>query len=154
LTSTEEAPDGVVRLMTVHASKGLEFTSVFLTGLENGIFPLSFSTESEHNIEEERRLCYVGVTRAKRYLYITYADNRLIHGRRQYMKPSEFLKDMLIGEDSAVFKVGSIVEHRIYGIGTIINLIEDGGTLKLEIKFQGKGVKRVVSDFVKLVNQK
>lgn len=91
-TDDEGLSSGIVKLMTMHASKGLEFSIVFLTGLEDGLFPLA-SAEGEGNIEEERRLCYVGVTRAKDRLYITRVANRLQYGRRQLSVPSRFLRE-------------------------------------------------------------
>ncbi len=89
----DEAKTGV-RLMTFHASKGLEFQSVFLIGFEEGILPHSNSMLDENSIEEERRLAYVGITRAKEYLYITYATQRLYFGKSSLNEPSRFLLDI------------------------------------------------------------
>ncbi len=85
---------GAVRLMTIHASKGLEFRAVFLTGLESGIFPDSRSQGDPEKLEEERRLCYVGITRAKERLYLSYARRRFRFGRRQAGGPSQFLAEI------------------------------------------------------------
>jgi len=82
-----------VQLMTLHAAKGLEFPVVFLVGVENGLFPNMRSIE-EGNLEEERRLCYVGITRAREQLYISYAEVRRVHGVEQIGTPSQFLKDI------------------------------------------------------------
>ncbi|MES2489109.1 MAG: 3'-5' exonuclease, partial [Pseudomonadota bacterium] len=82
-----------VQLMTLHAAKGLEFPVVFLVGLENGLFP-SQRTMDEGNLEEERRLCYVGITRARERLYISYAEMRRLHGQEQINLPSMFLKEI------------------------------------------------------------
>ena len=83
-----------VRLMTLHSSKGLEFEVVFLVGFEEGILPHSRSMLADSDVEEERRLCYVGVTRAKDYLYITYATKRLFFGKSSLNEPSRFLLDI------------------------------------------------------------
>ena len=86
--------EGAVRLMTIHASKGLEFRAVFLTGLENGIFPDSRSNSDPEKLEEERRLCYVGITRTKEKLYLSYAQRRFRFGRRRASAPSRFLAEI------------------------------------------------------------
>lgn len=95
IDSLEEESDRVV-LMTLHSAKGLEFPYVFLVGLEDGIFPgyRAIVSESEDDIEEERRLCYVGITRAKKQLYLSYAQRRMIRGQMQYNAPSRFLEEM------------------------------------------------------------
>ena len=79
--------------MTLHAAKGLEFPVVFMTGLEETIFPHSRALYDQHEMEEERRLCYVGMTRAKQELYITYASSRMLFGGVQHNPPSRFLAD-------------------------------------------------------------
>ena len=89
----DESTD-VVHLMTLHSSKGLEFPVVFLTGLEEGLLPHSRSAESEDGLEEERRLCYVGMTRAKRELVLTHARERTVFGRTNYCIPSQFLDEI------------------------------------------------------------
>ena len=80
-----------VQMMTLHSAKGLEFPVVFLTGLEDGLFPHQRSTSDADSIEEERRLCYVGTTRAMRSLYLTYAEKRRLHGVDSYGAPSRFI---------------------------------------------------------------
>jgi DNA helicase-2/ATP-dependent DNA helicase PcrA len=89
-----EAADGRVTLMTLHSAKGLEFPAVFLIGMEEGIFPHVRTLGSEDEIEEERRLCYVGITRAKRVLYLTHADTRMLYGNVVSYEPSRFLKEV------------------------------------------------------------
>lgn len=91
--NSKENREGV-RLMTLHSSKGLEFDAVFLVGFEEGILPHSRSLMDDKELEEERRLCYVGVTRAKDLLYITYATNRLFYGKSSLGEPSRFLHDI------------------------------------------------------------
>lgn len=95
IDSLEEDSDRVV-LMTLHSAKGLEFPYVFLVGLEDGIFPgyRAIISENEDDIEEERRLCYVGITRAKKQLYLSYAQRRMLRGQMQYNSPSRFLEEM------------------------------------------------------------
>lgn len=83
-----------INLMTLHAAKGLEFPVVFLTGLEEGLFPHKMSTDQPNGLEEERRLCYVGMTRAMKRLYISYAESRRLHGTEQYHRPSRFIDEM------------------------------------------------------------
>ena len=83
-----------VQMMTLHSAKGLEFPVVFLCGMEDGLFPHQRSVTDVHGLEEERRLCYVGVTRAMRQLYCTYAEQRRMHGVDSYGAPSRFLAEM------------------------------------------------------------
>ena len=90
--------DNAVTLMTLHAAKGLEFPVVFMVGMEDGLFPNARSELDPMQMEEERRLCYVGMTRAREELILTYADRRLIHGETRYNIPSTFLADANGGE--------------------------------------------------------
>jgi DNA helicase-2/ATP-dependent DNA helicase PcrA len=83
-----------VQLMTLHSAKGLEFPVVFVTGVEEGLFPHSMSADDPARLEEERRLCYVGMTRAKERLYLTHAESRRLHGREEYPMPSRFLREL------------------------------------------------------------
>jgi len=97
LEAGEAQADGFeesVQLMTLHSAKGLEFPLVFITGVEEGLFPHSMSASDPTRLEEERRLCYVGVTRAKQQLYLTYAESRRLHGREEYALPSRFLREV------------------------------------------------------------
>ena len=97
LSSQEDDLDegaGAVSLMTLHASKGLEFAVVFLTGMENRIFPHARALDDHQDLEEERRLCYVGMTRAKERLFLTYAERRRLHGHTQFYPPSLFLAEI------------------------------------------------------------
>ncbi len=89
-----DAEAGMVRLMTLHLAKGLEFPIVFMVGMEEGLFPHSRSLNDDDGIEEERRLCYVGMTRAQERLFMSYADRRRLHGRDQYNVPSRFLDEI------------------------------------------------------------
>ena len=86
--------NGCVNLMTLHAAKGLEFDTVFLCGMEDGLFPSAQSKFDPEKLEEERRLCYVGVTRAREKLYLTYAGSRMLYGQFTASQPSTFLREM------------------------------------------------------------
>jgi DNA helicase-2/ATP-dependent DNA helicase PcrA len=91
-----QAGDGqdAVQLMTVHSAKGLEFYAVFITGLEEGLFPHENSMSEQDGLEEERRLMYVAITRARRRLYLSFAQNRLLHGQTRYGIKSRFLDEI------------------------------------------------------------
>ena len=89
-----ETEKNLINLMTLHAAKGLEFPVVFITGCEEGIFPHSKSLLEQIELEEERRLCYVGITRAKERLYLTFAQKRTLYGLTQANPPSRFLNDI------------------------------------------------------------
>ncbi|WP_369819359.1 3'-5' exonuclease [Tissierella sp. P1] len=84
----------VVTMMTVHSAKGLEFPAVFLVGMEDGLFPITRAVDNESELEEERRLCYVAVTRAEKLLFITNARVRTIYGNVNYTLPSRFIEEM------------------------------------------------------------
>ena len=138
--------DDAITLMTLHSAKGLEFKVVFITGMEDGIFPHQNSFCESGGLEEERRLCYVGITRAKEKLYLTYAKKRMLYGKENLTVPSRFLKeipsDLLLQTKSSVkieekidktkmfyeedqeYKPGDVVIHTIYGRGVVIG-VED-----------------------------
>lgn len=86
--------DEAVQLMTLHSAKGLEFPLVFMVGVEEGMFPSMQSAEEPGRLEEERRLCYVGMTRAMQKLYLTHAESRRLYGKESYNRPSRFLKEL------------------------------------------------------------
>lgn len=86
--------NGCVNLMTLHSAKGLEFDTVFLCGMEEGIFPSQQSRTDPDRLEEERRLCYVGITRAREKLYMTFADTRMVYGQFSNQLPSRFFEEM------------------------------------------------------------
>lgn len=164
---TMNADADAVTLMTMHAAKGLEFPVVFIIGMEESLFPHSRALFDASEMEEERRLCYVGMTRAREELYLSAASSRLIFGNRQYNPPSRFLSDIdavsaepvqpvfnapyggeneIIYDDEAGFMVGSKVRHQLFGVGTVTAV--DG--LNLTIAFKGKGVKRLNAAFAPL----
>ena len=151
----------VVTLMTLHSAKGLEFPVVFMVGMEEGIFPHNMSI-MEDNIEEERRLCYVGITRAKEKLYLTNAKRRMLYGKDQMNVPSRFIaeiKDDLLekneinkeekiikkGEmytkDNSDIVKGSIIDHTEYGFGAVIDV--SGSLITVAFKC---GVKKLMKN--------
>jgi DNA helicase-2/ATP-dependent DNA helicase PcrA len=167
-----------VHLMTLHAAKGLEFPMVFLVGMEEGLFPGRQSAEDEGRLEEERRLCYVGMTRAMEKLVITHADIRRQHGREEYHKPSRFLKELpknvldeiRVGrnthtaayakapntapvyqeEVSGGFRLGQAVEHAKFGVGTVLALEGSGAHARLQVNFKTHGSKWLVAAYANL----
>ncbi|BAI81400.1 ATP-dependent DNA helicase PcrA [Deferribacter desulfuricans SSM1] len=152
-TSTDEMDNGSVKLMTLHSAKGLEFEAVFLVGLEDGLFPLFSSMDEDEKLEEERRLCYVGITRAKRFLYLTYAKSRLIYGKRQDCYPSQFLDEMRINQikGDQTKKDGSKVIHPKYGKGVIISIKGNGDDAKADVIFENSGIKKMALKFLKFI---
>lgn len=163
----------VVTLMTMHAAKGLEFPVVFVSGMEESIFPHSRALFDQHEMEEERRLCYVAFTRAKEELFVTYATSRMLFGATQHNPPSRFLQDIDIvqggtpnggdmlhthrnsgqhqpqnSELSYVpdVEVGSHVKHGVFGPGVIVELNDDIAT----IHFTSKGAKKINIAFAPL----
>ena len=107
--------DDSVTLLTVHSAKGLEFPVVFMVGMEEGLFPISRALNNESELEEERRLCYVAITRAERLLYITYAKIRTIYGNTNYTLPSRFIEEIpenLVAKSAKVEKVKPITDKK------------------------------------------
>jgi DNA helicase II / ATP-dependent DNA helicase PcrA len=168
-----------VHLMTLHAAKGLEFPMVFLVGMEEGLFPGRQSAEDEARLEEERRLCYVGMTRAMEKLVITHADIRRQHGREEYHKPSRFLKELpsnLLDEirvrrqthtqaytparNAAApvyqeevpggYRLGQAVKHAKFGSGTVLALEGSGAHTRLQVNFERHGCKWLVAAYANL----
>lgn len=155
----------VVTLMTIHSSKGLEFDYVFLVGMEEGIFPHSNSFSSQEDIEEERRLCYVAITRAKRKLYVVNARKRTIFGQDSYNRPSRFVEEMnpndlevdisekavkiidkkAMIDDTLEYSIGDKVQHDSFGIGVIVGVSKSILTIafKSGIKTLMKGHKSI-----------
>ena len=167
-----KADEEAVTLMTLHAAKGLEFPVVFMIGMEESIFPHSRALYEVSEMEEERRLCYVGMTRARQELYLSAASSRLIFGSRQYNPPSRFLSDIrasevapiipgatsgfgatpfdepeIVYDDDGGLTVGDRVRHQLFGTGTIA--VIDGTTVS--IAFDGRGIKKLNSAFAPLV---
>jgi len=164
-----------VQLMTLHSAKGLEFPVVFLTGLEEGLFPSQRSFEDEQRLEEERRLCYVGITRAMRYLNISYAESRRLYGSENLCRPSRFLKEIpsnlvqevrvksTVTRPSSIgqratgqnlgelgFSLGQQVRHAKFGEGTILNCEGSGPNARLQVNFLEVGSKWLVVQYARL----
>ena len=128
IDNRDESEDAVV-MMTLHSSKGLEFPVVFMPGMENGLFPGSASMDDPSKMEEERRLCYVGITRAMRKLYLTGAQTRMLYGRTDFTIESEFMREMdtdLLDGDQTVAE-RSANAGGIYGDGGILGMREFKG---------------------------
>ena len=166
LSGTAESNDAVT-LMTLHSAKGLEFPVVFITGLEENILPHSRSLYDQSEMEEERRLMYVGMTRAKEELYLTYAINRTLFGSRGANLPSRFLADVEAGaavtagieplarsvdtDDSEPYYIlelaeGDGVRHKVFGEGTVLDVAGETAT----IYFKRRGSKRINLAFAPL----
>ena len=129
IDNRDESEDAVV-MMTLHSSKGLEFPVVFMPGMENGLFPGSASMDDPSKMEEERRLCYVGITRAMRKLYLTGAQTRMLYGRTDFTIESEFMREM----DTNLLEGDPTVAERTASAGGIRG---DGGILGMR-EFKGR----------------
>jgi DNA helicase-2/ATP-dependent DNA helicase PcrA len=170
-----------VQLMTLHSAKGLEFPLVFITGVEEGLFPHKMSLEESGRLEEERRLAYVGVTRAMHKLYLTHAETRRLHGKEVFPRPSRFLRELppeLLEEvrmrgqisrpvtaarggltqqsvegddDLPSLHVGQAVEHPVFGEGVILNAEGEGARARVQVSFEHEGAKWLVLGFAKLI---
>ena len=167
-----------VQLMTVHSAKGLEFPNVFLTGMEEDLFPSRQSKDEPHLIDEERRLCYVGMTRAMKKLSLSFAIKRFLHGQSLYAYPSRFLdeipgeytnsvkqkfgstiqnyqEDDIFNQDiepegQGRLSIGVTVRHAKFGFGTVLNFEGDGDSARIQIKFKSAGTKWLISSYANL----
>ncbi len=165
-----------VHLMTLHAAKGLEFPMVFLAGMEEGVFPGKQSLEEPGRLEEERRLCYVGMTRAKQKLILSYAEVRRLYGREEYHRPSRFLRELpeeLVDEirvkarfqapviehsrspsdfaaKEAGLRLGQTVSHNKFGQGVVLAVEGSGAHTRVQIKFVNEGSKWLVLAYANL----
>ena len=160
------------QLMTLHSAKGLEFPLVFMCGVEEGLFPHERSVEEEGRLEEERRLCYVGITRARQQLYLSHAESRRLYGSESYPAPSRFIREIpkelvdevrikgsvstpasytqSIASDSAEFRLGQRVSHSKFGEGVVLNYEGNGPNARIEINFNGIGSKWLVVAYANL----
>ncbi|MBN7118421.1 DNA helicase II [Ectopseudomonas oleovorans] len=178
-TQAAENEDSI-QLMTLHSAKGLEFPLVFLVGMEEGLFPHKMSLEEPGRLEEERRLAYVGITRAMQKLVISYAETRRLYGSETYNKVSRFVREIpapLIQEvrlsnsvsrpvstssmgggslfaGSAVpetpFSLGQRVRHSLFGEGTILNFEGAGAQARVQVNFENEGSKWLMLAYAKL----
>lgn len=169
-----DAGEDCVQLMTLHAAKGLEFPLVFMCGMEEGLFPHQLSLEEPGRLEEERRLCYVGITRAKQQLYLTYAEKRRLHGQEVYPVPSRFLREipahlihevrprasitrplhaapaMVRDEAPDGLRIGQRVLHPKFGEGIILDHEGHGSNARVQVNFETVGSKWLVVGYANL----
>ena len=163
-----------VHLMTLHSAKGLEFPSIYLVGMEEGLFPHQRSSDDLKQLEEERRLCYVGITRAKKTLTLTYTQYRRLHGSDYYPQPSRFINEIpaeLLCEirlggsvTKSLFRneetkssgkdgqltLGQRVSHAKFGEGVILNLEGNGSHMRIQVNFEKAGSKWLVASYANL----
>ncbi len=171
--------EDAVQMMTLHSAKGLEFPQVVLTGMEEGLFPHKMSMDDADGLEEERRLAYVGITRAMDKLVLTHAESRRLHGQENYSTPSRFIREIpseLVEEvrlknsisrpltarekprserpamlDAGLpFQLGQRVFHEMFGEGTVLQFEGQGPGLRVQINFDDAGSKWLVVSFAKL----
>ena len=169
-----------VQLMTLHSAKGLEFPLVFLCGLEEGLFPHARSSEDLTQLEEERRLCYVGITRARHELVLSYAESRTLHGSESYQQVSRFVNEIppelvhdirpragvaqprfggdklaplpgRVAMSESPFQLGQRVQHGKFGEGMITNMEGAGAHARVQVNFESTGPKWLVVAYAKLV---
>jgi DNA helicase-2/ATP-dependent DNA helicase PcrA len=171
-TQADDYEDSV-QLMTLHSAKGLEFPVVFVCGLEDGLFPHQRSATDMAGLEEERRLCYVGLTRAQRQIYLTYAEQRRLYGTDNFGTPSRFLREIpeeLIEEvrpalavSRPVYRRGAVdqvelggirlgqrVRHGKFGEGIVLNSEGSGAHARVQVNFERAGTKWLVLAYAKL----
>ena len=165
-----------VEMMTLHSAKGLEFPRVFMVGVEEGVFPSFRSFEEPGRLEEERRLAYVGITRAKQKLTICYAESRRVYTKEERHLPSRFIAELpseciqeirlrgtvtralnqaKVGSLSTSlpeneWKMGQKVKHEKFGFGTVINVEGSDNNTRLQIAFQAQGIKWLIAHLAKL----
>ena len=162
-----------VQMMTLHSAKGLEFPLVILTGLEENLFPHRMSIEEPGRLEEERRLAYVGITRAQQKLLITYAESRRLHGNETYNTPSRFVREIPselieevrlhggltrplasvgsspLSDDNTGLSLGQPVMHAMFGEGVVLNIEGRGANARIEVNF-AEGSKWLVLQYANL----
>lgn len=166
--------DDAVQMMTLHSAKGLEFPLVFMVGMEDQLFPHRMSTDSPEGLEEERRLCYVGITRAMQKLVLTHAESRRLHGSETFNRLSRFVREIpedLVREvrlKSTVsrpthrqswqpetqtgyqFHLGQRVLHPMFGEGTVLQFEGQGPSARVQVNFGPEGSKWLVMQYAKL----
>jgi DNA helicase-2/ATP-dependent DNA helicase PcrA len=167
-----EAYQDSVQLMTLHSAKGLEFSLLFLCGMEDGLFPHQRSLNDPAGLEEERRLCYVGITRARQELYLTHAEQRRLHGEQRFSIPSRFLREIpaeLVEEVRPAMivsrpiyrraeshtqiggmRLGQRVRHGKFGEGIVLNSEGSGSHARVQVNFEREGPKWLVVAYANL----
>ena len=167
-----------LQLMTVHSAKGLEFHTVFISGLEEGLFPHENSLNEDGGLEEERRLMYVAMTRARRRLYLSHTQTRMLHGQTRYNVASRFLEEVpqellkrlnasfaayvppvtsvgaARGRSAPVtvggFRIGQNVTHPKFGSGVIVQAEGRGNDARVQVNFRNDGLKWLALEYAKL----
>jgi DNA helicase-2/ATP-dependent DNA helicase PcrA len=164
-----------IQLMTLHSAKGLEFDTVFLCGMEEGLFPHQRSVDEPGRLEEERRLCYVGITRARKRLFLAYAEHRRLHGSETYCVPSRFINEIpadLVEDIRPRIQVsrpyvshagrqplephphglglGQRVQHAKFGDGVVLNYEGQGAHARVQVNFESAGTKWLVVAYANL----
>ena len=171
-----KADEDAIQMMTLHSAKGLEFPLVFISGCEEGLFPHKRSLEDPRQLAEERRLCYVGITRAMERLYLTHAEVRNMYGMESFSPISRFIKEIpdefkyeirmssekpktsgfvpkIVGGtefNGEEFSLGDLVSHDVFGEGIILNYEGEGANARVEVNFSKEGIKWLVLSFAKL----
>ncbi|MCB5191138.1 UvrD-helicase domain-containing protein [Methylobacillus arboreus] len=172
-----DAGRDALQLMTVHAAKGLEFNTVFISGIEEGLFPHEQSSFEANGLEEERRLMYVAVTRARHRLYLSFAQSRMLHGQVRYGIPSRFLDEIPeellkrlnshsnkasgYSQPAPVtaaarpqahmpWKIGQAVAHSKFGQGVVVNYEGNANDLRVQVNFGPEGLKWLAMEYAKL----
>jgi DNA helicase-2/ATP-dependent DNA helicase PcrA len=171
-----EAWEDCIQMMTLHTAKGLEFPVVFMCGLEDGLFPHQRSLNDAEGLEEERRLCYVGATRAMKQLFLTYAEQRRLHGMDSFGTPSRFIseipEDLIdeirpriqisrpvaagrfrapVEELAPGVKLGARVRHKKFGEGVILKVEGQGPQANIQVNFASLGVKIMMLEYLEVV---
>ncbi len=169
-----EVDQDCVQLMTLHSAKGLEFKLVFLVGMEEGLFPSQQATDDPGRLQEERRLCYVGITRAMEQLYLTHAESRRLYGKDNYPRPSRFLREIPpesiqeirmraqvsrpvttsinehVSKANSKYRPGQSVRHEKFGEGVVLQTEGDGEQERVQINFRNAGIKWLMLAYAKL----
>jgi DNA helicase-2/ATP-dependent DNA helicase PcrA len=171
-----EAWEDCIQMMTLHTAKGLEFPIVFMAGLEDGLFPHQRSLNDPEGLEEERRLCYVGATRAMKQLFLTYAEQRRLHGMDSFGTPSRFISEIPddlieeirpriqisrpvaagrfkapVEELAPGVKLGARVRHKKFGEGVILKVEGHGPQANIQVNFSSLGVKIMMLEYLEVV---
>jgi DNA helicase-2/ATP-dependent DNA helicase PcrA len=171
-----EVDEDCVQLMTLHSAKGLEFKLVFLVGMEEGLFPSQQSTDDAGRLQEERRLCYVGITRAMEQLYLTHAESRRLYGKDSYPRPSRFIREIPpeslqeirmranisrpvansgselgnLNTKTGKYRLGQSVRHEKFGEGVVLQTEGDGDQERVQVNFRNAGIKWLMLAYAKL----
>ncbi|MCF6194740.1 MAG: ATP-binding domain-containing protein, partial [Kangiellaceae bacterium] len=172
-----EQYEDCVQMMTLHSAKGLEYPLVFIAGMEEKLFPHAMSMDEPDKLEEERRLAYVGITRAMKKLYLIHTEKRRLYGKETYPAVSRFIKEIpaqvkhdvrlnaqisqqsyqaeamissSTGNNTSEFRLGQMVEHPKFGTGVILNCEGEGSQARVQVNFDSVGSKWLVLAYARL----